>query len=315
MWPLVRKFGLMALGVVALWLVTVLTLNLTLYSAGGFVMGYLKALEEANYGLAATKAGLMDVPAVTPMDSEALTNPRIIATGSLATGEIVVQAAYELAGEERTTVFVLDQADPVLGFFTSWTFNRAPTARLDLVVVGDNRIVINGRELNTPRLGVPPRTTVLVPALYEASLSTEWVEAPTVVEPVTEIGSSTTLRLTPAPTVRLVDATSEAVEDFLDDCVLQGVLQPASCPFGITISDRVIGTPVWTILDYPDVRLTLGGDRASWSMVARRGVAEVRVQVQSLFDGTVSETTEVIPFDLYGVVRGTMNDEPVLNLY
>jgi hypothetical protein len=315
MWPLVRRFGLMALGVVALWLITILTLNLTLYSAGGFVMGYLKALEEANYGLAAAKAGVSDVPTVIPMDSEALTNPRIVATGSLATGEIVVQAAYELAGVEETTVFVLDQADPVLWFFNSWKFNRVPTARLDLAVVGDNRVVINGRELQTQRLGVPPRTTVLVPALYEASLSTEWVEAPTVVVSVTDVGSSTTLRLTPSPTPRLLDATSEAVEDFLDDCVVQGVLQPASCPFGITIDDRVIGVPAWTILDYPDVRLNLAGDRASWSMVARRGVAQVSVQVQSLFDGSISETTELISFDLYGVVRGTINDEPVLNLY
>ena len=315
MWPLVRKFGLMALGVVALWLIAILSLNLTLYSAGGFVMGYLRALEEANYGLAATKAGLNDVPAITPMDSEALSNPRIIATGSLATGEIVVQAAYELGGEEATTVFVLDQAQPVLWFFNSWTFNRAPTARLDLAVVGDNRVVLNGRELQTQRLGVPPRTTVLVPAMYEASLSTEWVEATSVIASVTEIGSSTTLRLAPIPTPRLLDATSEAVEDFLDDCVLQGVLQPASCPFGITVDDRVIGTPAWTILDYPEVRLNLAGDQASWSMIAKQGVAEVRVQVQSLFDGSISETTDVISFDLYGVVRGTINDEPVLNLY
>jgi len=315
MWPRVRRFGLLALGVVALWLMTILTLNLTLYSAGGFVMGYLTALEESNYGLAATKAGLSDVPAVTPLDSEPLSNPRIVATGALESGEIVVQAEYELAGVSEQTVFVVVESDPVLWFFTSWEFQRSPTARLELAIVGDTRVVINERELSTTRLGVPPRTSVLVPGLYEASLSTEWVEAQAEQHAVTEIGSSTPIRLTPEPTTRLKDSAQDAVEDFLDDCALQGVLQPASCPFGITIDDRIIGSPAWVILDYPEVKLSLAGDRASWTMAARRGIAEVTVQVQSLFDGEISETVERVTFNLFGVVRGTPNDEPVLNLY
>ncbi len=315
MWPIVRRFGLMALGVVAVWLLTILALNLTLYSAGGFVMGYLRALEDGNYGLAASKAGLSDVPMVVPMASERIENPRVIATGALETGDIVVQVAYELAGEEAQTIFVVQEGEPVLWFFNSWTFQRTPVARLELAIVGDNRVVINGMELNVSRLGVPPRTSVLVPGLYEASLNTEWVEGESVVRSVTEIGSTQPIRLTVAPTTRLQDAASEAVEDFLDDCVNQGVLQPASCPFGITIDDRVIGVPSWKILDYPDVRLGLGSDRASWSLSARRGMAEVTVQVQSLFDGSINEQTELVSFDLYGVVRGTTNDEPVLNLY
>jgi hypothetical protein len=315
MWPRVRKFGLLALGVVALWLMTILTLNLTVYSAGGFVMGYLRALENADYGLAATKAGLSEVPLVTPMDSEALQNPKIVAIGSLETGDIVVQASYEIAGEEEQTVFIVKESEPVLWFFSSWAFTKPPTGRLELAIVGDSRVVINGTELSTTRLGVPPRTSVLVPALYEATLATEWVEAEAIQRTITEVGSQNAIRLTPNPTVRLKDTASEAVEDYLDACALQGVLQPASCPFGITIDDRVIGSPVWKILDYPDVRLGLAGDRASWSMSATNGVAEVTVVVQSLFDGEITEVVEVVPFDLFGVVRGTVANEPVLNLY
>jgi hypothetical protein len=313
MWPIVRRFGLMALGVVALWLLTILALNLTLYSAGGFVMGYLSALENGNHGLAASKAGLSDVPAVLPLASEPIHNPRIASTGALETGDIVVEVAYELAGVEEHTTFVVRETEPVLWFFNSWAFQRSPIARLELTIVGDNRAVINGTELNVARLGVPPRTSVLVPGVYEASLNTEWVEGESVVRAATEIGSVQPIRLTVAPSARLKDAANEAVEDLLDDCADQGVLQPASCPFGISIDDRVIGIPQWEILDYPDVRLGLGGDRASWSMSARRGVAEVTVQVQSLFDGTISEEIELVSFDLYGVVRGTTTDAPVLN--
>jgi hypothetical protein len=117
------------------------------------------------------------------------------------------------------------------------------------------------------------------------------------------------------PTPRLLDTTTAAVEQFLNECVDQTVLQPVGCPFGVTVDDRVVGTPDWTILDYPEVSLTLSGDRASWSMVASGGVAEVTIQVQSLFDGTIEERVNDISFRMTGLVRGTGVDQPVLNLY
>ena len=95
----------------------------------------------------------------------------------------------------------------------------------------------------------------------------------------------------------------------------QEVLQPVGCPFGVSISDRVIGSPQWAVLDYPLVSLRLGSDRSSWGMVAVGGVVEASVSVQSLFDGSLSEYNETVSFFLDGVVRGTQTDEPVLNLY
>jgi hypothetical protein len=44
-------------------------------------------------------------------------------------------------------------------------------------------------------------------------------------------------------------------------------------------------------------------------------VAEVTVQVQSLFDGSISEFRDTETFDVVGIVRGTTSDQPVLNLY
>lgn len=315
MWPIVRRFGLLALGVVALWLVTVLTLNLTVYSAGGFVMGYLRAMEEGNYTLAASRAGLGEAPLVFPSAEERISDPLILQTGSLPEGNIVVQASYSLEGETHQSLFVLSESEPTLWFFTNWRFAPAPQATLDVSVVGDNRVVINESELSLTRLGIPPRVRVLVPGVYDASLSTDWVTAETTSQTVTEVGSSNPLRISLEPTDRLQDAANDAVEDFLDECARQGVLQPAGCPFGVSIDDRIIGAPAWSILDYPDVRLTLAGDRASWSLFARNGVAEVTTQVQSLFDGSIEEVIEVVPFEVFGVVRGTLLDDPVLNLY
>jgi hypothetical protein len=315
MWPIVRRFGVWALGVVALWLATVLVLNFTLFSASGHVASYLRALESENFGLAASRAGLSEVPSVTPLVGAGVTNARVVGTAALDSGSIAVQADYDILDESHSTVFVVERTEPVLFFFTQWRFSQAPVAQLEFSVIGDNRVSVNSRQLTLTRLGVPPRSRVLVPGHYEASLETEWLQSDVAVVTVTEVGSSAPLRLRLDPTPRLLDTATDAVEKFLNDCVTQTVLQPVGCPFGVTVDDRVLGTPDWSILDYPEVALTLAGDRASWSMVATGGVAQVKIQVQSLFDGTVEERVDEISFRLAGLVRGTGVDEPVLNLY
>lgn len=314
MWSIVRRFGLIALGIVALWLVSVLTLNLTINSPSGYVSSYLSALESGNYGLAARQAGLTEVPRVTPLKGE-LTDSRIISQAVLDNGDIVVETTFTLGGAEESTFFVLRASEPILFFFTSYQFAEPPIARLELSVMGDNRIVINSTELSIARLGVPPSISVLVPGVYDGSLDTEWLRSQVTRVLAVGQGSTNPLRVVLEPTPQLVDQTREAIEDFLDDCADQGVLQPVSCPFGITVTDRVVGTPEWTILDYPDVSLRLGADRVTWAVVASRGTAQVEVQVQSLFDGKIDATDDTIAFTMLGVVRGTTADEPVLNLY
>lgn len=315
MWAIVRRFGLLALGVVALWLLTVLALNLTVFSATSFVTSYLRALETSDYGLAAAHAGLTRAPQILPLASDALTNPRIVGTSSLPTGELVIQADYELGDDTESTVFVVSPGERVLWFFDTWQFSRQPLASLQFAVIGDERVVVNGTELDTGNLGVPPRTTVFVPGLYASGLETEWVRAEPVVSVMTEVGAPAAVRLVVSPTNTLVETATNALEAYLDGCVAQAVLQPAECPFGVSITDRVVGVVQWTILDYPEVDLRLSADRATWTMVAEGGVAEVTVQVQSLFDGTVTEFRDTEEFDVVGVVRGTTADQPVLNLY
>jgi hypothetical protein len=314
MWPIVRRFGLIALAIVALWLGSVLVLNLTVYSPAGYVSSYLRALEAGDYVAAARHAGMPEVPAVVPLEGE-LQDARILGSAALPNGDIVVQTQYLLGGQTESTFFVVQAREPVLFFFRTWALERPPLGRLELVVPGDDRVDVNGRQLLVSRLGVPAQTSVFVPGLYVASLDTPWLVAPETFATLTEVGERVQLRVPLEPTTQLVDRTTAAVEDFLNDCVAQGVLQPVGCPFGVTITDRVVGTPQWTVLDYPDVSLRLGADRATWSLVANSGVAEVTLQVQSLFDGSLEETTEIVPFRVLGVVRGTALDEPVLNLY
>ncbi len=212
-------------------------------------------------------------------------------------------------------MFVVTGGEPVLWFFDTWRFSRQPIANLQFAVIGDERVSVNGTDLNVGDLGVPPRTTVLVPGIYSSSLETEWVQAEPVVSVMTEVGAPAGVRLVVSPTNTLMENTTDALEAYLDGCAAQAVLQPAECPFGVSISDRVVGAVQWTILDYPEIDLRLSADRATWTMVAESGVAEVTVQVQSLFDGSITEFRDTEEFDVVGVVRGTSTDQPVLNLY
>jgi hypothetical protein len=208
----------------------------------------------------------------------------------------------------------LEPAGDVLGLFNTWTFSTKPTAALVYSVIGDERIDVNDVRLSTRALGVSPRSTVLVPGVYEASLNTPWVTGPPTLARVTQTDAEYPLRVRVAPTNELKDTATTAIERYLEGCVAQEILQPIECPFGISISDRVVGVPTWTVLDYPVVSVTLGTDRESWDVLAIGGVVEVTVSVQSLFDGSISEYSEIVSFLVEGSLQGTLIDEPVLTL-
>ena len=100
----------------------------------------------------------------------------------------------------------------------------------------------------------------------------------------------------PVPTATFVERVQLQVDGYLDQCTAQPVLQPAGCPFGIEIDDKVVGEPVWTMVAYPPVTLTPG--ETAFEMPPTEGVAHISVEVQSLFDGDLSQLEEDRPFQL-----------------
>lgn len=315
MWLIARRFGLGVLGVVALWVLSVFAINLTLYTPGNSVLTYLQALETRDFGLAAAKAGLSHVPTILPEPSASLTDPQIVRTSTSKSGHRIVEARYTIGGGTETTVFTVEAGRPTLWIYNTWRFAETPTANIQLKVTGDNRVEVNGFRRDTTTPGVAPTNSVFVPGVYEASLTTPWVSAPEVSAVVSEVDRDYPLRLRVEVTEELVDRVTTSVETYLEDCAAQEVLQPVGCPFGMGVSDRVVGVPDWTVLDYPLVTLTLGSDKCSWDVAATDGVVEARVMVRSLFDGSLSEVTESVSFSLEGRVEGTLVDEPVLSFY
>ena len=90
----------------------------------------------------------------------------------------------------------------------------------------------------------------------------------------------------------------EKVDAYLDECATQEVLFPTGCPFGQPIENRVVSTPEWSIADYPDIRIEAGGEFETWVVPTTSGTAHLVVEVQSLFDGSVSTFDEDVPFDV-----------------
>ena len=88
----------------------------------------------------------------------------------------------------------------------------------------------------------------------------------------------------------------------LEQCVAQKVLYPTGCPFGQEIADRVTSDPVWSIAQEPDIRLEGAGDDARWTIPAVPGTAHLRVQVESLYDGSTSTFDKDVPFTIQATV-------------
>jgi hypothetical protein len=92
----------------------------------------------------------------------------------------------------------------------------------------------------------------------------------------------------------MIDGIQSVLNDFLDDCASQVVLQPTGCPYGIEINNRVTAPPAWSIAAYPEVALAPG--ESSFVMAPTPGQARIVVPVQSLFDGSRDTRDETVDF-------------------
>jgi len=101
-------------------------------------------------------------------------------------------------------------------------------------------------------------------------------------------------------TPAFVEIVQQRVEEFLTDCATQEVLQPTACPFGFFVQDRIVSPPTWSITSQPTVSVVPDG--AGWRMPAAQAVAHIEVAIRSLFDGSVRDVAEDVPFIVTGSI-------------
>ncbi len=283
-------FALLAAGFGA----TVLALNSSIYSAGGFVGSYLQALQRQD---------LDEVLAIDGVEAPANARADLLVAGVLggfdgirllsdveAEGTHTVRYAYTVDGAEQVSQFAVERAGTRFALFPMWRFSVSPIATLAVTVDHDARFTANGVAATSGDYAV------LVPARVELGHDTEWLEALDTTVAVTEVASTVAALVEVAPKEGFAPAATAAIAGYLDACATQTVLQPTGCPFGTTIANRLKGTPAWSLVAYPEAQLNTTDTPGTWETQRATGTAHITADVVSLFDGTTSRLDEDVDF-------------------
>lgn len=300
---------IIALGIVVLAFAgTVLTLNLTLYSASGFVSSYLNALARHDV------AGALATPGVTLPGSGSRELLRADALGGLDDIRLVSDTdsgggvhrlvySYRSAGQSGTTSFTVEHTGPRLGLFSGWRFTRRPVSVLRVTPLHGDSFTANGLTL-TAKGGIGSSTDylVLAPSRFALAFRSPYFVAPTTSVLVQRVGGTVPAAVDIQASPAFVREVQKQLDAYLAACVTQKVLLPTGCPMGQQITDRIQDAPTWSMVANPRVTIRPGDAPGEWLMPPTEGTAHLKVTVKSIFDGTVSTFDQDVPFSVSYVI-------------
>lgn len=299
--------------------VTLAAFNSSVYSASAFVARYFDAVKSDNITELLRTPGVAVEPAeVAALGFPASTSQALLRSGLISAapadvtiqsdepadaGNRIVTVTFSLAGVQHTARYVIEPAEPALGVMQRWRFASSPLQLLTVHVEHGTHFTIGGLTLDAraSTIGDPNAFTqvahylAVAPTQYTLHYSSELVAAaPVTTEVLPEHENTATVDVQATQT--LVDRVQEQLDAFLAECVQQQVLQPAGCPFGATITDRVTSPPTWTIVSDPQVTLVAGSD--AFQMPYSPGMVHLSVGVQSLYDGAKSTHEENVGYEV-----------------
>jgi hypothetical protein len=282
---------------------TVVALNATVFGPGDFVRVYLDALARGDAESALALPGvdaagaddlLLDDDVLT-----GLTGIRQVSDDDLGGGRHRITVEWTSPSGSGSTAFEVERVGTRLGLFPEWGFSVSPVAVLTLDVLHDQRFSANGVEENTGRDAAGAVDyAVLVPGSYVFGHDTLFLQADDVTVLADEVGASLDATLDVQAGPEFASTLDEEVRDHLTECTTQSVLFPTGCPFGQTITNRVVSDPVWTMAAFPELEIEPGTEFGTWRAGPASGTAHLVVDVQSLFDGTVSTFDEDVIFEV-----------------
>ena len=306
-----RQGTYLGLATAALLLVTLFVgigINQSLFSASGFVSQYLSALSRHDAASALSMPGVADK---LPEDADRallrgsamgdLSNIQI--TNVSGTNEkTIVKASYLVGGEKTSGTFTLKRIGTMMGLFESWAFAELPVATAKVSVwhdaafdVGksgliDLRSTTSGKESTV--WGGTGTFLLFAPGNYVFDHTSTWLTAKKVVVNVASPGDTEEVVVDVKANKAFNKRVQKEVDDFLDSCVKQHVLQPTGCNFGYQTGNRIVGEPSWEVAEYPTIDVVPG--ESAWAV--NNAVAKLRItgEVQSLYDGTISPLDEIV---------------------
>lgn len=295
--------------------VTALTLNSNLYSAGGFVSSYLQALQRGDLDEVLATAGVIKTAGVSTelLQSNSLGSiDEFTITSDIDQGSGVHLVSYRatLDGLPGAGVFEVLQRENHFGIFTTWAFLRSPVSELRITPLHDASFSVNGTPVVSPNgPSVAASYQVLTPGVFTLTHDSQYLTATPMSTTITRPASIVPIVLDIQASPSFVTGIQKQVNEFLDECASQEVLFPTGCPFGQGISNVVDSVPNWRISQYPEVRIEPGNDPGTWVVPEAAAEAHLTVDVQSLFDGTVSFFDEDVPFGVSWVM--TINGDRI----
>ncbi|EAR26100.1 hypothetical protein A20C1_09474 [marine actinobacterium PHSC20C1] len=325
--------------IIAAFVTTVIVLNSTLFSSGGFVRSYLSALARHDMSSALEIADIHlpkehgaasdDGAGAQPIDTtgagsmllagshdllrpSALSSLKDIAVVDSTInpdGTETVTFNFELDGRSSQSTFTVQRSGARFGVFADWEFVTAPLTIVRLTVLNAQEFTANGSEFVAPAQDTPSAYVVLTPSSFDITHASTFLKAEPIVVSATEPGSTVRARLDVVANEALIAKVQREVDGYLDECATQVVLLPTGCPFGQPMSNRIVTTPEWSIAKYPPVNLTPGAEPASWLMPATDAAAHLRVDVRSIFDGSVSTFDKDVNFSASYLVTFLPDDE------
>lgn len=322
LWLDLTLFGVLGAVLVSALYAGAVALYREFYSPTAFVERYLSLLADGDAARALAVPGVtvdsadLDAAGLPANASDALL--RSAALSTLTDVEIV----SESTDGDITTVTVSYRAGAYLGTSSfdvtgngwigvapAWQFAQSPLAVIDLVVKGSTDFDVNGfaidkRQIDPEGVADDPLTAlpmlVFSPGLYSVSVDNAIARTAGVAvlsdSPFTEVP----VQVQAQPTDEFVALVQSRVSEFLDECATQQVLQPTGCPFGYVVQDRIVSPPQWTISSQPVVSLAPDGD--AWRIAPTVAAARIRVDIVSLFDGSVRPVDEDVTFEVSGTV-------------
>ncbi|MFS0865905.1 hypothetical protein AB3M83_01045 [Microbacterium sp. 179-B 1A2 NHS] len=320
-------FDLTALGIVGVLLIGAIAasgavLYRQLYSPTAFVLDYLHLLEDGRAsdalqlpGVAVeeaeAEAGVQGDASDALLRSEALARLSDIEPVSEVTspeGTTAVTVSYRVGGHTGETTFDVER-DGSVGLAPTWRFASSPLAVIQLAVRGSMEFLVNGfaidkRQVSPDGLDADPLEPVALlafsPGLYSITVDTAVTESPGVAVLTDAPLTTVPVSFQASPTDEFIDVVQRKVDAFLADCATQQVLQPTGCPFGYYVRNRIVEPPSWSITEKPKVALEPDG--ADWAITRTQAVAEIDVQIRSIFDGSIFDVREEVPFFITGTI-------------
>lgn len=311
----VIRLGIAVAALVGAFLGAVAILNTTVYSPAGYVQTYVDALARKDPSAALGLAGPM--PSSSALDDllteDVMLDLEVVGITELETAgsRHRVEVRAIVAGREATTEFELEEAGSILGIFPQWGFARTPLVQLDLQVLHASEFTANGVRRVAPAPNSARTYLAFTPGAvtfgHESTLLTAADRTVVFGNPSRPIG----VTIDPLPNDTFTEAVRTQAHAFLDACAQQQVLYPVGCPFGQDIADRLASAPHWTILAYPPTTLMPTTTLGEWSVPSGEGVAEVDVEVRSIYDGSVTPFTSTVGYRL-GYIVTLIGDEIVV---